>query len=97
MNHLTTVDDFDGPADAAHVFVVGIDAERGVDRAEPLDDGHGPLRRATGAEIGHGIIGMRERVAAYGGTLRAAPATAGGFEVVATIPYAPTTSASVIA
>ncbi|MFC0531812.1 sensor histidine kinase [Phytohabitans kaempferiae] len=35
---------------------------------------------------GHGILGMRERVAALGGTLTAGPAYGGGFTVRATIP-----------
>ena len=35
---------------------------------------------------GHGLIGMRERVAAYGGTLLARDRLAGGFEVIATLP-----------
>ena len=39
------------------------------------DDGHG-----------HGLIGMRERVAPFGGTLAARPRLDGGFEVLAIIP-----------
>lgn len=35
---------------------------------------------------GHGLIGMRERVAAYGGSVRTGPKTGGGFEVVALLP-----------
>ncbi|MFI5910746.1 sensor histidine kinase [Dactylosporangium sp. NPDC051541] len=35
---------------------------------------------------GHGLIGMHERATAIGGTLRAAPAADGGYEVVATLP-----------
>jgi signal transduction histidine kinase len=35
---------------------------------------------------GHGLIGMRERVALYGGTLIAGPSAAGGFHVRANIP-----------
>ncbi|MEU7867673.1 sensor histidine kinase [Dactylosporangium sp. NPDC049140] len=35
---------------------------------------------------GHGLIGMQERAAAIGGTLRAGPAADGGYEVVATLP-----------
>ncbi|MET0495755.1 MAG: histidine kinase [Actinoplanes sp.] len=37
---------------------------------------------------GHGIMGMRERVAALGGALTAGPAEGGGFRVRATIPIA---------
>jgi signal transduction histidine kinase len=36
---------------------------------------------------GHGITGMRERVAMFGGTLTAEPLGADGFEVRATMPY----------
>jgi signal transduction histidine kinase len=48
------------------------------------DDG----RVATGREPGqgHGLIGMRERVALYGGTLSAGPGEDGGFLVDAVIP-----------
>ena len=35
---------------------------------------------------GHGLVGMRERVAAHGGTLRTGARPRGGFEVVATVP-----------
>jgi signal transduction histidine kinase len=35
---------------------------------------------------GHGLIGMRERVALFGGELRAGPRPGGGFEVWASIP-----------
>lgn len=43
---------------------------------------------------GHGLIGMRERVAPYGGTLTARPRLDGGFEVLATIPAGETTEAA---
>lgn len=48
------------------------------------DDGAGPPS-GRGSD-GHGLIGMRERVAACGGELQAGHATGGGFEVHATIP-----------
>ena len=43
-------------------------------------------RRPTGATEGHGLIGMRERVRAHGGSLRAGPAPDGGWHVEATLP-----------
>ena len=49
---------------------------------EVLDDGRGGGEVVAG---GHGIAGMRERVAAHGGTLTAGPGPAGGFLVRATL------------
>ena len=42
------------------------------------------------AEAGHGLLGMHERVAVYGGTLIARPRTGRGFELLATVPLEPT-------
>lgn len=50
------------------------------------DDGHGPADPGNAASPGHGLVGMRERVAAHGGTLRTGARPSGGFEVVATVP-----------
>ncbi|GAA1877756.1 sensor histidine kinase [Asanoa iriomotensis] len=53
---------------------------------EVRDDGRGPSRR-VGPTAGHGLIGMRERVAACGGTLRTGAASDGpGFRVHARLP-----------
>jgi signal transduction histidine kinase len=41
---------------------------------------------APGAGPGHGIVGMRERIGAFGGWLAAGPAAGGGFEVTAEVP-----------
>jgi signal transduction histidine kinase len=59
-------------------------------RLEVTDDG-GPAAAArpattSGPGTGHGILGMRERVAAFGGWLVAEPLVSGGFHVLAEIP-----------
>lgn len=47
----------------------------------------GGSEASNGDGGGHGITGMRERVAVFGGTLDAGPRSAGGFEVHAVLPY----------
>jgi len=57
---------------------------------EVTDDGRG-VAAPTGdgqAGVGHGLIGMRERVAVFGGDLEAGPRPAGGFRVAARLPLA---------
>jgi signal transduction histidine kinase len=52
------------------------------------DDGRG-LAEPNGDGAGHGLIGMRERVALYGGEIRTGPrGNGGGFEISAHIPLA---------
>jgi signal transduction histidine kinase len=57
---------------------------------EVTDDGRGAVV-PTGdgrARVGHGLIGMRERVAVFGGDLQTGPRPGGGFRVAARLPLA---------
>ena len=54
---------------------------------EVEDDGRGLVAGLGRAgSNGHGLVGMRERVALYGGDLRIGPRSGGGFEVRARFP-----------
>ncbi|GGX14271.1 sensor histidine kinase [Streptomyces lomondensis] len=66
---------------------VSVRLDYGTDELEVrvTDDGHGP--RPTSAGGGHGLVGMRERAAAHGGSAVAGPGADGrGFEVRVRIP-----------
>ncbi len=68
---------------------VTIGYPRGAVEIEICDDGRRPAPSAVPDTrgSGHGLIGMRERVAVYGGTLTAGPRPGGGFRVAATLPF----------
>ena len=52
------------------------------------DDGRGPaLDSGSSEHSGHGLLGMRERIALFGGQLAAGPRRGGGYEVVARLPF----------
>ncbi|MGW4568482.1 sensor histidine kinase [Streptomyces sp. NPDC004561] len=53
------------------------------------DDGGTARHRPPPAGTGHGLIGMRERVATVGGRLHAGPRPEGGFSVTADLPLRP--------
>jgi signal transduction histidine kinase len=79
---LTNVLKHAGPASAT----VLVRYEPGALALEVVDDGRGVNGR-TNARSGHGLLGMRERVAVYGGSFEAGPKTGGGFRVAARLPY----------
>jgi signal transduction histidine kinase len=70
---------------------VDLDVSPGRVRLEVADDGGSPPRPPGGEGTadpgtGHGIVGMRERVTAFGGWLVAEPLPGRGFRVLAEIP-----------
>jgi signal transduction histidine kinase len=72
-----------GPAEAEVV----VSYESGAVRLEVRDTGAG---QAHGQGAGHGLVGMRERVAMFGGELEVARAGGSGFAVRARLPLAST-------
>ena len=77
---LTNVLKHAGPAHAEVVIGRADD----IMTIEVTDDGDGvPAALASG---GHGLVGMRERVALFGGGFQAGPRPGGGFAVRATLP-----------
>jgi len=93
---LTNVRKHAGPEAAAEV-TLGYGQEELLVRV--IDDGrvatgkpatlprYGTARAADPVNpVGHGLAGMRERAATYGGTVQAGPRAGGGFEVTARLP-----------
>ncbi|MFI9008065.1 sensor histidine kinase [Actinosynnema sp. NPDC053489] len=66
---------------------VSVTVDHGDDRlrVDVVDTGGTPGPGAAGGN-GHGLIGLRERLAVYGGTLEARPRPGGGYQVTASIP-----------
>jgi signal transduction histidine kinase len=67
---------------ALHIVV---DNDNDDNNRDPRRPYRGPTPH-NGDASGHGILGMRERVAALGGSLHAGPRPGGGFRVTATLP-----------
>jgi signal transduction histidine kinase len=70
-------------ANASRVEVL-IDYEEDGIALTVSDNGDGP---SDGQSTGHGLIGMRERVALFGGKIGTGSSTLGGFTVHARLPY----------
>ncbi|WP_338695994.1 histidine kinase [Streptomyces sp. Q6] len=68
---------------------VEVAAEGGLLAIDVVDEGPvpGAPHRPAVPGGGLGLVGMRERAAAHGGTLTAGPCEGGGFRVAATLPY----------
>jgi len=83
---LTNVIKHAGPARAQ--VVVGYHDQNVT--VEVTDDGRGAAAPTGDGPVatGHGLIGMRERVAAFGGDLKVGPGPGGGFRVAARLPLA---------
>jgi signal transduction histidine kinase len=84
---LTNVRKHAGPGAAAEVRLRYAADELLVsvaDDGDGIDAGRGPVPGTAGA--GHGLAGMRERAAMYGGTARTGPRPDGGFEVSVRLP-----------
>jgi signal transduction histidine kinase len=75
----------------AECATVRLDVAGGALRVVVTDDGRGSSTetagRSRGRGGGHGLVGMRERVAVYGGSLEVGPSPGGGYRVAATIPF----------
>jgi len=78
---LTNTRKHGGPAASAQVLLRYCED---VLMLQITDDGYGAAAAADGS--GHGLTGMRERVALYNGTLHAGPLPGGGYQVTARLP-----------
>jgi signal transduction histidine kinase len=74
-------------AGRAHARVV-IRYRDGALDLEVVDDGRGPPPAGSAPGDGHGLVGMRERVELFGGTLDTGGRPGGGFRVTAHVPVA---------
>ncbi|MDY7088894.1 MAG: histidine kinase [Actinomycetota bacterium] len=82
----------DAGAEAGSLLPVGVGsagpAAREGPPKSPVRDRRG-LLSGGGGPVGQGLIGMRERVAQFGGKFAAGPTPDGGWKVTATLRYAP--------
>jgi signal transduction histidine kinase len=88
---LTNVLRHAGPARA----LVDVEYRPGAVTVRVTDDGRGAAAAVASVASGggHGLLGMRERVAVFGGELTTGPHVGGGFRVSATLPFERTSAA----
>jgi signal transduction histidine kinase len=81
-------DSSDAAISGTNISATTVDVELRYDDAAlhlaVRDDGPGP----SGAADGHGLLGMRERAATVGGSVRTGPGEGGGFVVEGELPVA---------
>ena len=80
---LTNVRKHAGPTASV---TVSVDYQDGLVVVEVTDDGRGAVSSMGDSGGGNGLIGMGERVDAYGGHLTAGPRAGGGYSVRAVLP-----------
>jgi signal transduction histidine kinase len=70
---------------------VDVEFQYGGDTLRVLvrDNGPGPVTHEVATPAGHGLLGMWERAATVGGSVRIGPASGGGFLVEAVLPVQP--------
>jgi hypothetical protein len=81
--------DLNGPVGATLVFTaatIAVDSVSSRLHAQRALDAQAEGAGGNGHRAGHGLAGMRERVALLGGSLSAGPAPGGGFMVSAVLP-----------
>jgi signal transduction histidine kinase len=83
---LTNALKYAGPARAQVVIRYG---DRELELAITDDGAGGRAEPADGQPAGHGLLGMQERVALYGGSMTAGPRAGGGYALHARLPLDP--------
>ena len=75
-----------GAATPQHVNgSAGVNGRAGIN-GSTMANGSTRANGRAGVSGGHGIVGMRERAALFGGSIRAEPQPGGGYQVRAAIP-----------
>ena len=90
---LTNVRKYAGPN--VHVNIIEQWSDHALD-ITVSDDGRGASSSLDGHKPGYGLLGMRERIDAVGGTVTAGPQVGGGFAVQARVPLSVKSTNSIV-